>query len=224
MKIEGNDSWRRRRLALSCRPVIWIRWLCTIPWRWLEEMKQLKSGDTKTPSSPQSPQNKQASLEFSDYLLVAVRLNQCPHNTLIPASVTRTPLANFESVLILSLGSGSGSGWGSGSAASSKALCFRIAARLCSLSSWSLQHHSTNLSAWLNVAGPEAKRRKSRRLKSGDDCVCILFNFYVKMCCPGKSMRPLATHLPPVLRIVFHGLVVTSGTLPLRYLVHAAVQ
>ena len=58
MKIEGNDGVRRRHLALNCRPVIWIRWQCASPWRWLEEMKERKSGKTKTPSSPpESPQS-----------------------------------------------------------------------------------------------------------------------------------------------------------------------
>jgi len=70
MKGPPNDSLKRKHFVLNCWAVIWnfissvqhYRWRCTTPWKWLEEMKQRKSGETKTLSvSPESTHTIQAS-------------------------------------------------------------------------------------------------------------------------------------------------------------------
>lgn len=102
-------------------------------------------------------------------------------NTLMPATVSPSHSVNFDTVMVLSLGS-----------ASSGALCFRIStiwSRVRSRSwsrSWSCSNSKTSSASYARICalgliylGPEGKRRKSRRCKSGDYCIYMTKHFKI---------------------------------------------
>jgi len=138
-KFEGTSKWqfKEEHFVSNCRSVIWIfissvqhyRWRCTSPWKWLEELKQIKSGETKTLLFLQNRliPNKQP----YNFLSGDVRLNHClqpPWRQLSQPQNRQDPLLRvtlrFRSFC--------------------KALCFRISIRWLSERSWSWESSNWN--------------------------------------------------------------------------------